>query len=472
MKDVFIINLNGDALMPTTRVKARKLLKAKKAEVFSYFPFTIKLLYDAGCDTQKIELCVDTGSQHIGISVKCSKHEYVHSQFNLLKGEKENHEKRLSNRRTRRGRLRYRAARFGNRVSSKKEGWLAPTVKNKKDRHVDLISKFINVCPISTVVVETGQFDTSQMRAIEKGQKLEGVDYQQGLKFMKSSIREAVLQRDNYTCQCCGKGIKDNIVLKIHHNIHRHLGGSDSVDNLVTVCSGCHTSKNHKPGGKLESGAFNKIKPLKDASHMNIIRWYIVNEIKEKYPNINIKNTYGAYTKVSRRELGKIVKTHANDAYVMGELHPKHRHIECVFEKQRRTTRAFESFHDALYIDSRDGKIKTGSELSCERTNRSEKRNSDKNERIFRKTKKKKGFRQINKTKPYKDFKKGDLIQVVDDIKDTGAKNRRAYNNGDVFICGGTACYGRYLYDDGYLVPIKKCKLLRKSCFVPSWRKI
>lgn len=68
-KSVLVIGMNGIGLMPTTACKARKLLEAKKAKVYSKMPFTIKLLYKTGCAVQNISLGIDTGSQHIGVAV-------------------------------------------------------------------------------------------------------------------------------------------------------------------------------------------------------------------------------------------------------------------------------------------------------------------------------------------------------------------------------------------------------------------
>lgn len=51
-KSVLVIGMNGIGLMPTTACKARKLLEAKKAKVYSKMPFTIKLLYKTGCAVQ------------------------------------------------------------------------------------------------------------------------------------------------------------------------------------------------------------------------------------------------------------------------------------------------------------------------------------------------------------------------------------------------------------------------------------
>ena len=48
------------------------------------------------------------------------------------------------------------------------------------------------------------------------------------------------------------------------------------------------------------------------------------------------------------------------------------------------TNRILEKFYDAQYIDLRDGKKKNGSQLSYGRTNRSESRCGEKNERIYR----------------------------------------------------------------------------------------
>ena len=42
---VFVINKNGEALMPCSNRKARLLLKSKKAKIVSYKPFTIRLCY-------------------------------------------------------------------------------------------------------------------------------------------------------------------------------------------------------------------------------------------------------------------------------------------------------------------------------------------------------------------------------------------------------------------------------------------
>ena len=382
MQDVFVIALDGTKLMPTNRAKARKLLKKGKAIIYKHSPFAIQLTYESEKNVQPIEFCEDTGATHIGVSIKSEKHEYIHAQYDHLKDETERHNDQRMYRRTRRNRKRYRKPRFDNR--KKPEGWLAPTVEHKKDNHIRIFEMFYEVCPISRAVFETGQFDPAAMQALEEtGKILKGTDYQLGKRYRLANLREAVFTRDHYRCRICGKGVEDGVILHAHHIRYRSDGGTDRINNLLTVCSKCHTPKNHKPGGKLYG-----LKPItgtfKDATFMNIVRWQIINTVRQQNPYVEVKNTYGSYTKASRRELGQLEKTHANDAYAMGEFHPKHRHKQEVFQKRRRNNRVLTKFYDAKVTDRRDGKIKKGAELGCNRTKRSIPRNNESNLRIYR----------------------------------------------------------------------------------------
>lgn len=85
---VAVISKTGGKLMPTNEYRARKLLKKGKAVIHKYSPFTIQLTERETGETQPVELCVDTGYQHIGISVKSEKHEYLREQVDLLPNER------------------------------------------------------------------------------------------------------------------------------------------------------------------------------------------------------------------------------------------------------------------------------------------------------------------------------------------------------------------------------------------------
>ena len=426
MLDVCVIALSGQRLMPTSRVKARKLLKNGKAIIFSRMPFAIQLTYEISNPVvQETEVCIDTGSEHIGISVKSEKHEYMHLQADNLSDEKLQHTACRSYRRTRRNRKRYRKPRFDNRRIP--EGWLAPTVRHKKDNHIRLIEQILKVFPITRIVVEVGQFDIAQIRAKERGETLSGTDYQHGPKFELANLREAVFVRDNYTCRCCSKGVKDGRILCVHHNHHRSKGGTQSINDLVTVCTICHIPSNHKPGKPLEDGAFKSLPPIKDAAFMNIVRWYIVNEVKEISNGAEVLTTYGSYTKASRRNLGQLAKTHANDAYAMGKFHPKHRHPEVHIKKRRRNNRVLSKFYDAKYYDIRTGETKKGSEIGCNRTNRNVPRNNSNNERIYRGHKFSKG-RVTTRTVRHS-IQSGDIIKF----------------KGNYYTAGGVCNKGNYV---------------------------
>ena len=92
---VAVISRTGIKLMPTSEYRARKLLKSGKAVKHSFDPFAIRLTEREDGDVQPIEVCVDTGYIHIGISAKSEKHEYLALQVDTLTDEKERHEWRF-----------------------------------------------------------------------------------------------------------------------------------------------------------------------------------------------------------------------------------------------------------------------------------------------------------------------------------------------------------------------------------------
>ena len=245
-----IISKTGERLMPTSEYRARKLLKSGKAIKHSYHPFTIQLTKRETGEVQPIELCMDTGYMHIGISVKSEKHEYLAEQIDTLTDERSRHDACRMYRRQRRSRKRYRQPRFNNR--KRNDGWIAPSLEHKKNIHIQAISRINKVMPLTDITMEMGNFDTQVLKAKEEGKPLpQGTNYQHGERYGIATLREAVFARDGYTCQCCNRTIKDGAILHVHHVKYRSQGGTNSMSNLATVCEKCHTPKNHKPGGKL-----------------------------------------------------------------------------------------------------------------------------------------------------------------------------------------------------------------------------
>ena len=390
---VAVMSKTGMRLMPTSEYRARKLLKSKKATVYGYHPFTIQLTEREAGDVQPVEFCMDTGYLHIGMSVKSEKHEYLGMQVDALTDEKQKHDACRIYRRQRRGRKRYRQSRFNNR--KRNDGWIAPSLEHKKDIHIQIISRISNVMPITNITLEMGNFDTQVLKALEEGNPLpQGIDYQHGERYGIATLREAVFARDKYTCQCCGRTIADGAILHVHHIIYRSRGGTNRMSNLATVCDRCHTPANHKPRGKLYNWK-PKIASFKGATYMTTIRWKLYNEVKSKFPDVNIHITYGAETK-ERRRVFDITKSHVNDAFVMGQFHPKHRSKPVCYKKKRRNNRCLEKFYDAKYIDARDGKKKSGQELFNGKINRNHKKDSE-NLHQYRQQKVSAGRRTIRK---------------------------------------------------------------------------
>jgi ATP-dependent DNA helicase RecQ len=52
------------------------------------------------------------------------------------------------------------------------------------------------------------------------------------------SLRQQVLRRDGWRCQSCGTMSN----LGVHHKQFRSHSGDDSEENLITLCSACHSS--------------------------------------------------------------------------------------------------------------------------------------------------------------------------------------------------------------------------------------
>jgi len=445
---VAVISNTGIRLMPTSEYRARHLLKAGKAVIEQYRPiFTIRLTDREKGKTQPIEYACDTGYQHVGVSIKSEKHEFVHAQYDMLSNETERHNDRRKYRRTRRNRKRYRKPRFDNR--SRKNQEMAPSLRHRKENQINLFESFCKVMPITSATFEMGKFDTQLLQAIADGKPLpEGKDYQQGLKYLFQTEREAVFSRDHYTCQVCGKSVKDGVILHTHHIGYWKGYRSNRISNLLTVCEHCHTAKNHKPGGALW-GLEPQSTNLAAATYMSIVRWAIYRELVLKYQEIDIHIQYGAKTSVTRKSL-HLAKTHANDAYCVGSLHPRHRTAELIYQKKRRNNRILAKFYDAKYIDIRDGKKKSGALLSCGRTNRRESRRSDKNQRIYRGKKCSSGRTSVR-------------------------KNRYAYQPGDTivfhsqrFVVNGSHCKGtRVILGTGKSVKATDLTCIKKE---GGWR--
>ena len=305
---VYVLNIEGKPLMPCKEAKARKLLKENKAKIYKKEPFTIQLLFICENQTQDITLGVDAGSKHIGLSATTKEKELYAADVELRNDIVDLLSTRRQNRRTRRNRLRYRKPRFNNRVHSKKNGWLAPSVEQKIQTHFKVVEDIHKLLPITKIVVETASFDIQKI----KNPEIHNEEYQQGEQLGFWNVREYVLFRDNHTCQCC-KGKSKDKILNVHHIKSRKTGGN-APNNLITLCETCH--KGYHNGTVELPKTIKRGMSFKDATFMGIMRWSFYNRLKEIYSNVFM--TYGYITKDTRIK-NNLPKDHYIDARCISE---------------------------------------------------------------------------------------------------------------------------------------------------------
>lgn len=70
-------------------------------------------------------------------------------------------------------------------------------------------------------------------------------------KLMTKQMREQIAQRDNYTCQICGKYMIDGVGLQIDHIVPIAKGGKTVPSNLQVLCSKCNGKKSAKTERKV-----------------------------------------------------------------------------------------------------------------------------------------------------------------------------------------------------------------------------
>ena len=300
--------------MPCSPVKARLLLKEKKAVVKRRTPFTIQLTQATGETVQPVTLGVKAGSKEIGLSASTDKAEIFASSVQLRTDVVDLLSTRRELRRARRHRkTRHRAPRFDNRVHSKNKGWLAPSIENKINAHLSRVATVRKLLPVSKIVVETAAFDIQKIKNPDIG----GTDYQQGEQLGFWNIREYVLFRDGHRCCHCRGKSKDPI-LNVHHLESRKTGG-DAPNNLITLCETCHKAYH---AGKIILKQ-KRGQAFRDAAFMGIMRWTFFNRLKGQCPDIEVRNTYGYLTKNTRIRNG-LAKTKTTDAYcIAGNLGAK-----------------------------------------------------------------------------------------------------------------------------------------------------
>jgi len=311
--------------MPCSPCKAKKLLRLEKAKVISRLPFTIKLLEGCSGYKQPVSLRIDSGSKVIGCAAVREDGKTLYASETTLRNNIHlKMEKRASYRRTRRSRkTRYRAARFNNR--KRNDGWLTPTMTSKVHAHEQEIKFVRSRLPIQELVIETASFDIHKITNSEVTKET----YQEGRQKGFYNVKAFVLARDEHTCQICKQG-KSGTKLHNHHIVFRCNGGTDSPDNLITLCLDCHEQLHAYSDAQKRSLKLQKKKCVNtsDAVQVSTIGAYL-------RQRLNFREVFGYETKFDREQLG-LPKSHFVDAMCAGA--PPGQRIkmpEHVFQKKR-----------------------------------------------------------------------------------------------------------------------------------------
>lgn len=246
------------------------------------------------------------------------------SQTELRNDIKKKMDARRQARRSRRSRkTRYRKPRFLNKKSLRRLNRLQPSIRHKVQAHIDEIEFCKKILPITDLILEVSQFDTALMKNPSlMNEKVKHWGYQKGFDYGYSSRRSAILHRDNYTCQCCGK---KNCRLEVHHIKFRSNGGTDDEENLITLCKECHDGVH---AGIVVLNKKPKKMNLKHATHMSIIR----SQLLKIYPQAI--ETFGFVTNENRNNL-KLKKDHYIDACVIASGGLDFRELDVIYRKRK-----------------------------------------------------------------------------------------------------------------------------------------
>lgn len=375
---IYVVDSNGKPVMPTARLgMVRRWLKSGEAIWYGNSRQTIQFVRPITTYTQKLTLGVDAGF-HLGLSAVGNHREY-YSGESYRKSEKDKITARREMRRSRRQRLRHRQARFDNR--RRKPGWLAPSIQHRLDFTIHEIKRLYDLLPISNLVVEVTPFDNQKLL----NPNIKPWEYTQGKMHGYKTIKEYLLARDNYRDALDGKRYPAS-QLRVHHLVQRKDGGTNQPDNLLLLSDVHHNQANHV-NGVLAQLRNNRQKTIdyRGAYFMSVL----ASRLDDYFTNYV---TTQGYITANLRRLYHIKKSHRNDAFVIAggtdqDLRTSKAYLRT---KVPNNNRILQKFYDAKYIDRRDGKRKSGKELSSGRTRRSREISYD-NQRIFRQRKVTKG---------------------------------------------------------------------------------
>ena len=337
----FVLDADNKQLAPTKEQKAWFLIRKKRATLVSKHPMVIQLkkkIPDQEICKDEIRCGIDDGGLHVGVALvqKCQTRNKV-----IFKGtiEQRNDVKHLMDvrrgfRRYHRDHKRYRPVRFDNRKSSKRKGRIAPSILQKRQATIRVINQLNKWVNITNYWLEDAAID---IRALTDGYKPYRWQYQKSNR-LDENIRKAVILRDGSQCMECGKS---NCRLEVHHIKPRRLKGSNTLGNLITLCTGCH----QKTEGveELYMNRYFALLNSSDNKNLNYAQHVMIGKkwLRKQLSKLGMLHlTNGGDTANKRIDWG-IAKSHSNDAICITDLRPDTCEIkEWVIKPMRRQSKA------------------------------------------------------------------------------------------------------------------------------------
>lgn len=318
----FVIDQDNKPLSPAKTNKAWYMVRKKKATLVGKYPMVIKLnrvIPENDICKDEVRMGIDDGSGHVGIALvqKCQTKNKV-----LFKGTIEHRKDvkklmtiRRGYKRYRRDHKRYRPKRFNNRKNPKRKDRIAPSILQKRQAIIRVVNHLKQWIPITSFWLEDVAID---VRALTDGYKPYRWQYQQSNR-LDENLRKAAILRDNNHCKLCGKsGCK----MEVHHITPKRLNGSNTINNLITLCLDCHskiTGYEEQWINKLYGLTnVNAMANLSTAQHVMIGKRWLRNQLNLLAP---LYLTTGGDT-ANKRIDWNIKKSHANDAICITNLKP------------------------------------------------------------------------------------------------------------------------------------------------------
>ena len=153
--------------------------------------------------------------------------------------------------------------------------------------------------------------------------KIYGLDFQNGRMKGYDSVEDYVFALQDGRCILCGEKIEH-----YHHIVPRHLNGSNTPENIVGLCNGCHTEV-HVNKKKLAKIGLRK--KYAGTSIVNIAMPFIFDEIMTMFGNEHTHICTGQNTYDFRKE-HDVAKDHFADAVCIAAIGGKIHSISNAFK--------------------------------------------------------------------------------------------------------------------------------------------